>query len=217
MGCIPPKPGFLERIIALCDQYGALSIFDEVMTGCRVGPSGVQGQLNLRPDLTCLGKIVGGGMPLAIYGGRREIMNQIAPVGPVYQAGTLSGNPIAVAAGIATLTLLDDELYRKLNELSATLQYGLEQAIDKHGIRAVVQRVGSMFTLFFSPTNISNYNEATHTNREQFARFHRGLLERHVYWPPSQLEAAFVSVAHSDEDIERTVLAAEAALLDAVS
>ena len=217
MGCVPPNPGFLEHIIASCRTHGALSIFDEVMTGCRVGPGGVQGQLGLCPDLTCLGKIVGGGMPLAVYGGRRDVMNLIAPLGPVYQAGTLSGNPVAVAAGIATLTLLDDSVYQRLAESSATLQYGLEQAIYKHGLPAVVQRVGSMLTLFFNPHHIENYTEAARSDRDRFARFHRGLLERGVYWPPSQLEAAFVSAAHSDEDIARTIIAAESALLDAAS
>jgi glutamate-1-semialdehyde 2,1-aminomutase len=216
MGCVPPKPGFLEGIIDLCRKFGALSIFDEVMTGCRVGPGGVQGLLALRPDLTCLGKIVGGGMPLAVYGGRRDVMNLVAPLGPVYQAGTLSGNPVAVAAGIATLTLLNENLYRRLTDLSTALHYGLEQAISKHSIPAIVQRYGSMLTLFFTPSSVENYAQAACSNRERFARFHRGLLDRQVYWPPSQLEAAFVSAAHSDEDITRTVIAAEAALLDAM-
>jgi glutamate-1-semialdehyde 2,1-aminomutase len=214
MGCVPPRPGFLETIIECCRQSGALSIFDEVMTGCRLAPGGAQGQMGIRPDLTCLGKVVGGGLPLAVYGGRREIMQQVAPLGPVYQAGTLSGNPIAVAAGIATLTLLDDSVYARLAEVSSTLQFGLEQAIAKHHIPAVVQRAGSMLTLFFTPTRVDNYSDAAQSNRERFARFHRGLLERGVYWPPSQLETAFVSAAHGDEDIARTILAADAALLD---
>jgi glutamate-1-semialdehyde 2,1-aminomutase len=215
MGCVPPRPGFLETIIDCCRRSGALSIFDEVMTGCRLGSGGAQVQMGLVPNLTCLGKVVGGGLPLAVYGGRRDIMSQIAPLGSVYQAGTLSGNPIAVAAGIATLTLLDDSVYTRLAELSTTLQFGLEQAIAKHGIPAVVQRVGSMLTLFFSPTRIDNYSDAVRCDRARFAHFHRRLLERGIYWPPSQLEAAFVSVAHQDEDIARTILAAEAAMLDA--
>ncbi len=214
MGCVPPRAGFIEAIIELCHRSGALSIFDEVMTGCRLGPGGAQGQMGLRPDLTCLGKIVGGGLPLAVFGGRREIMQQVAPLGPVYQAGTLSGNPIAVAAGIATLTLLDDSVYARLAEVSSTLQFGLEQALAKHRIPAIVQRAGSMLTLFFTPTRVDNYSDAARANRERFARFHRGLLERGVYWPPSQMEAAFVSAAHGDEDIARTILAADAALLD---
>jgi glutamate-1-semialdehyde 2,1-aminomutase len=214
MGCVPPQPGFLETIVERCRQSGALSIFDEVMTGCRLGPGGAQVQMGLTPDLTCLGKVVGGGLPLAVFGGRQDVMRQVAPLGPVYQAGTLSGNPIALAAGIATLTLLDDNVYTRLAELGAALQFGLEHAIAKHRIPAVVQRAGSMFTLFFSPTRIHNYAQAAQCDRERFARFHRGLLERGVYWPPSQLEAAFVSAAHEDDDIARTILAAEAALLD---
>jgi glutamate-1-semialdehyde 2,1-aminomutase len=214
MGCVPPQPGFLERIIERCKRSGALSIFDEVMTGCRLGPGGVQGQRSLTPDLTCLGKVVGGGLPLAVYGGRRDVMSQVAPLGPVYQAGTLSGNPLALAAGIATLTLLDASVYERLAERSAMLQFGLEQAIARHRLPAVVQRVESMLTVFFSPTRVENYTQAAQSNRESFARFHRGLLDRGVYWPPSQLEAAFVSAAHDDEDIARTILAAEAALLD---
>lgn len=216
MGCVPPLPGFLETIIELCQRHEALSIFDEVMTGCRVGPAGVQGQRGLMPDLTCLGKIVGGGMPLAVYGGRRDIMSQVAPLGPVYQAGTLSGNPVAVAAGIATLTLLDDSTYSRLAESSAALEYGLVQAIEKHGIPAVVQRAGSMLTLFFHPTRVVNYADASRADRSRFARFHQGLLQRGIYWPPSQLETAFVSAAHNDEDIARTIIAAEAALVDAL-
>jgi glutamate-1-semialdehyde 2,1-aminomutase len=153
-------------------------------------------------------------MPLAIYGGRRDVMNLVAPLGPVYQAGTLSGNPVAVAAGIATLSLLDDHVYARLAETSAMLEYGLRNAIDKLGVGAVVQRVGSMLTVFFSHSRVDNYEQAARSDRGRFARFHRGLLERGVYWPPSQLEAAFVSAAHSDEDIARTVIAAEAALLD---
>ncbi|HEY5960541.1 MAG TPA: glutamate-1-semialdehyde 2,1-aminomutase, partial [Polyangiaceae bacterium] len=217
MGCVPPQADFLESILQCCRQSGALSIFDEVMTGCRIGPGGVQGQMHLRPDLTCLGKIVGGGMPLAVYGGRRDVMNLVAPLGPVYQAGTLSGNPVAVAAGIATLTLLDDNVYARLSELGALLEHGLELSIEKHGIPALVQRVGSMFTLFFNASPVQNYAQAAASDRERFARFHRSMLGRGIYWPPSQLEAAFISAAHSEEDIALTVLAAESALLDVTS
>lgn len=212
MGCVPPASGFLETVIECCRQYGSLSIFDEVMTGCRVGLSGAQGRWGLLPDLTCLGKIVGGGLPLAVYGGRRIIMSHIAPLGPVYQAGTLSGNPLAVAAGIATLSLLDDRVYARLEERSSALQVGLESIIHRLGIPAVVQRVGSMLTLFFTSAHVSNYQQACSADRSRFACFHNGLLERGVYWPPSQLEAAFVSAAHGDEQIERTLTAAEAAL-----
>lgn len=214
MGCVPPNPGFLDTIIERCRQSGALSIFDEVMTGCRIGIGSAQGQMGLLPDLTCLGKVIGGGMPLAVYGGRRHVMQQIAPLGPVYQAGTLSGNPIAVAAGIATLTLLDENIYSRLAETSSTLQFGLEQSIAKHGVPAVVQRAGSMFTLFFTRHRIENYAEAARSDRERFAHFHRGLLEHGIYWPPSQLEAAFMSAAHTDEDVARTLLAADAVLAE---
>ena len=214
MGCVPPRHGFLELIVDRCRDSGTLCIFDEVMTGCRLGPGGVQGQLGLVPDLTCLGKIVGGGMPLAVYGGRRDIMAKVAPTGPVYQAGTLSGNPIAVAAGIATLTLLDANVYARLEALSAALHAGLDQVIARHRVPAVVQRAGSMLTLFFSPTHVYDYAEASCSDRDRFARFHRSLLAQGVYWPPSQLEAAFVSVAHSEEDIAHTISEVEAALLD---
>jgi glutamate-1-semialdehyde 2,1-aminomutase len=149
MGCVPPDPGFLQAIIELCERHGAVSIFDEVMTGCRVAAGGAQQLYGLRPALTCLGKIVGGGMPLAVYGGRRKIMEQIAPLGPVYQAGTLSGNPLATTAGLATLELLDDVLYQRLEQLGARLELGINQIIDKRGVDACVQRVGSMLTVFF--------------------------------------------------------------------
>lgn len=214
MGCVPPVSGFLENLVECCRRYGALSIFDEVMTGCRLGPSGAQGRLSLLPDLTCLGKVVGGGLPLAVYGGRRIIMEHVAPLGPVYQAGTLSGNPLAVAAGIATLNRLDEAVYTRLEALGVALQTGLEELIRKHQIPAVVQRVGSMLTLFFTPHRVDNYKQACHSDREKFGRFQRALLAHGVYWPPSQLEAAFISAAHRDEDIAQTLVAAEAALLD---
>lgn len=217
MGCVPPASGYLETIIECCRKYGAVSIFDEVMTGCRIGPSGAQGRWGLMPDLTCLGKVVGGGLPLAVYGGRRIIMEQIAPLGSVYQAGTLSGNPLAVAAGIATLKLLDEPVYARLERQSAALNAGLEAIVQRLGAPVSVQRVGSMLTLFFSPTGIENYQQACRADRERFARFHGSLLEHGVYWPPSQLEAAFVSAAHSDEDIALTLTAAEAALVEAFS
>lgn len=216
MGCVPPAPGYLETIIECCRKYGAVSIFDEVMTGCRIGPSGAQGRWGLMPDLTCLGKVVGGGLPLAVYGGRRIIMQHIAPLGSVYQAGTLSGNPLAVAAGIATLNLLDESVYARLERQSSALHAGLEATIQRLGAPAIVQRVGSMLTVFFSPTGIENYQQACRADRERFARFHRVLLEHGVYWPPSQLEAAFVSAAHSDDDIARTLAGVEAALAEAL-
>jgi glutamate-1-semialdehyde 2,1-aminomutase len=214
MGCVPPAPGFLDSIISLCTQSGAISIFDEVMTGCRVSRGGAQALYGLMPDMTCLGKVVGGGMPLAIYGGRREIMTSVAPLGPVYQAGTLSGNPIAVTAGIATLELLEESVYEKLEDLSAALELGLKDSLRRHGMSGVVERVGSMLTLFFCAESVTDYETACKADRARFARWHRGLLQRGVYWPPSQLEAAFVSAAHTRADIDRTLTVADAALLE---
>lgn len=213
MGCVPPEPGFLETIIAQCERHGALAIFDEVMTGCRLARGGAQERFGLKPPLTCLGKVVGGGMPLAAYGGRKDILQAVAPLGPVYQAGTLSGNPLAVAAGLATLKALDDAAYARLESLGARLEAGLVAALQKTQVPGVVQRVGSMLTLFFTPNPVRSFKDALTSDTKRFARFHRGLLERGVYWPPSQFEAAFISVAHSEDDIDQTLRAAEAALL----
>jgi glutamate-1-semialdehyde 2,1-aminomutase len=212
MGCVPPAPGFLAAIIELCRQHGALSLFDEVMTGCRLSLGGAQQLYGLKPDLTCLGKVVGGGMPLAVYGGRRDVMSLIAPLGPVYQAGTLSGNPLAVSAGLATLELLQKSSYDALEATSEKLQAGLSGALRDTGTTGVVQRVGSMLTLFFHDGPVHSWNEAKQSDTRRFASFHHGLTQRGIYWPPSQFEAAFVSLAHSDRDIEATVAAARAAL-----
>lgn len=217
MGCVPPAPGFLEAIIDLSKQHGAVSIFDEVMTGCRVARGGMQGRAGLRPDMTCLGKIIGGGMPLAVYGGRRDLMENIAPVGPVYQAGTLSGNPVAVSAALATLERLDDALYDKLEQLGARLEAGLRHAIEKARIEACVQRVGSMITLFFAKGPITDWSSADGCDRERFGAFFRAMLKAGVYWPPAQFEAAFISGAHSEAEIDRTIQAAEAALRGAAA
>jgi glutamate-1-semialdehyde 2,1-aminomutase len=212
MGLVPPQPGFLERLLELCREHGAVSIFDEVMTGSRLSSGGAQGLFGMTPDMTCLGKVVGGGMPLAVYGGRRDIMQKIAPLGPVYQAGTLSGSPLAIAAGLATLSALNAEVYERLEALSTRLQVGLERALRDSRVDGVVQRVGSMLTLFFHRGPVRSWTDAAESDRERFARFHRGLLSRGVYYPPSQFEAAFVSAAHSDEDIDRTIEAARQAL-----
>jgi len=209
MGCVPPLSGFLEAIVDVCRASGALSIFDEVMTGCRVSRGGAQERWNLRPDLTCLGKVVGGGMPLAIYGGKRAVMASVAPLGPVYQAGTLSGNPVAVSAGIATLELLGSAVYEKLERTGAALEVGLTDLLKRHRVEGVVQRVGAMLTLFFSVPRVIDYATACQSDRTKFARWHAGLLARGVYWPPSQLEAAFISAAHTEVDIERTLEAAD--------
>ncbi|HRI70345.1 MAG TPA: aminotransferase class III-fold pyridoxal phosphate-dependent enzyme, partial [Polyangium sp.] len=187
-------------------------IFDEVMTGCRLARGGAQEKFGLRPDLTTLGKVIGGGMPLAAYGGREDIMNVVAPLGPVYQAGTLSGNPVAVAAGLATLERLTPDVYEKVEQLGAQLEAGLSEATKAAGITATVQRVGSMITLFFAEGPIRSWSEASRSDTKRFASWHAGLLARGVYWPPSQYEAAFISAAHSEADITRTIDAAKAAL-----
>jgi glutamate-1-semialdehyde 2,1-aminomutase len=212
MGLVPPAPGFLEAIIELCRKHGAVSIFDEVMTGSRVARGGAQQRFGLRPDMTCLGKIVGGGMPLAVYGGRAEIMQRIAPLGPVYQAGTLSGNPVAVAAGLRTIELLDEGLYERLEALGARLEAGLVAALRDAKVTAVVQRVGSMLTVFFHDGAVRSWMDAARSDTKRFGAFHRGLLESGVYWPPSQFEAAFISGAHMEEDIDATIAAARHAL-----
>ena len=216
MGVVPPAPGFLEEIVLLCSKHGAVSIFDEVMTGSRLSKSGMQGRVGLKPDMTCLGKIVGGGMPLAVYGGRRDIMEKIAPLGPVYQAGTLSGNPLAVSAALATLERLDDALYARLESLSSRLEEGLTSAIAKADASAsmCVQRVGSMITLFFAKGPIRSWDDAKACDTKRFGRWHGAMLARGHYWPPAQFEAAFVSAAHSEEDIDSTIAAADASLRD---
>ena len=212
MGCVPPAPGFLAKLIDLCKKHGAVSIFDEVMTGCRLAKGGAQERFGLVPDMTALGKVVGGGMPLAAYGGRDEIMRSVAPLGPVYQAGTLSGNPVAVAAGLATLERLTPDLYARLETLGAALEEGLRTAVAKAGVPATVQRVGSMITLFFREGPVRSWNDAASCDTKRFASWHKGLLARGVYWPPSQFEAAFLSGAHTEADVARTVDAAAEAL-----
>jgi glutamate-1-semialdehyde 2,1-aminomutase len=215
MGLVPPAEGFLALIIELCEKHGALAIFDEVMTGSRLARGGAQERFGLKPHLTCLGKVIGGGMPLAVYGGRRDVMQRIAPLGPVYQAGTLSGNPLAVTAGLATLQALDRSAYERLEVLGARLETGLSKALASSRVPGVVQRVGSMITLFFHDGPVRNFKDASDSDTKRFARFHAGLLERSVYWPPSQYEAAFISLAHTDADIDATVEAASGALRDA--
>ena len=212
MGCVPPVPGFLEAIVELCERHGAVSVFDEVMTGCRLAPGGAQERYRLRPAMTCLGKIVGGGMPLAVYGGRAEIMKKVAPLGPVYQAGTLSGNPLAVSAGLATLSRLDHAVYERLESLGARLEQGLSRALSDTRTPGIVQRVGSMLTLFFHDGEVRSWKEAERSDTRRFGAFHQGLLERGIYWPPSQFEAAFVSHAHTESDIDRTAEAARQSL-----
>ena len=217
MGCVPPEAGFLQAIIDECKAAGAVSIFDEVMTGCRLARGGAQERYGLRPDMTTLGKVIGGGMPLAAYGGREDIMGCIAPIGPVYQAGTLSGNPVAVSAGLATLALLTPELYQKLEALGASLAEGLREVARASGVPACVQRVGSMITLFFTEGPVRSWDDAARSDTKRFGAWHRGMLARGIYWPPSQFEAAFLGGAHSEADIERTVAAAKEALTEPVA
>ncbi len=215
MGVVPPLPGFLEAVVQECADVGAVSIFDEVMTGCRLARGGMQERAGLRPDMTCLGKIVGGGMPLAAYGGKRAIMEKIAPLGPVYQAGTLSGNPVAISAGLATLDRLDDALYDRLEALTARLEQGLVRAIARRADtreRTCVQREGSMITLFFAPGPVTSWAHARQADRAAFGRWHGAMLARGIYWPPAQFEAAFVSAAHTEDQVDLTIVAATEAL-----
>jgi len=217
MGCIPPQPGFLEGLRSLCTRNHALLIFDEVMTGFRVGLGGAQQLYGIRPDLTTLGKIIGGGLPVGAYGGKKEIMQTVAPSGPVYQAGTLSGNPLAMAAGVACLRYLRDhpETYAQIDELSRLLTEDLAGVLKRHGLLFCQNRVGSMFTLFFTKKQVTDYESAKSSNTDLFARYFLGMLGRGVYLAPSQFEAAFLSAAHTRKDIEETIEAAEAALSQA--
>jgi len=205
MGVVLPQPGFLTGLRQLTHEFGALLIFDEVITGFRVAYGGAQTLYGVTPDLTCLGKIIGGGLPVGAYGGRREIMQMVAPVGPVYQAGTLSGNPLAMTAGIETLKILQSPgTYKQLEMKSASLEEGITRAASKAGIDFYISRVASLLTVFFSNTVVNDYESATQADTAFFGRFFQRLLSEGVYWPPSQFEAAFVSLSHSDEDIRLT-------------
>ena len=213
MGLVPPAAGFLDGLRRVSERHGALLIIDEVMTGFRLAWGGVQVPMGIRPDLTCLGKVIGGGMPLAAVGGRRDVMQQLAPIGGVYQAGTLSGNPLAVSAGLATLALLDQPgVYERLETLGAQLEAGLTAALRRHGCRGCVQRAGSMWTLFFGVDAVADAEQARAADTAAFGRFFTAMLERSVYLPPSQFEAAFISLAHSEGDIDTTITAADQAL-----
>lgn len=213
MGCVPPRPGFLETARELCNRFSSVLIFDEVMTGFRVAYGGAQSVYGVTPDLTTLGKIVGGGMPLGAYGGRIDLMDQVLPSGKVFQAGTLSGNPLATAAGSTTLKLLRDAPpYAQLERLGAKLADGLCAAAKSAGIAHRMQRVGSMMTLFFANTDIYGWREAQHCDRNLFARYFWGLVEEGVYMPCSQFEALFFSQTHSEEHIDQTIDAAHKVL-----
>ena len=217
MGLVPPLPGFLEKLRDLCDGYGALLIFDEVMTGFRVALGGMQGRLGIRPDLTCLGKIIGGGLPVGAYGGRRDIMQLVAPLGPVYQAGTLSGNPLAMAAGIATLQeLRKPGRYEELERKGHLLENGIERVLHEEGGAVQFVRVGAIFCLFFTAEHVIDYASAKTADTQRFARFFWSMLKQGVYLPPSQFEGCFVSLALEDEMIEETVEAVSVALRESV-
>ncbi len=209
MGLVPPDSGFLETLRKLTQDHGAILIFDEVMTGFRVAYGGAQALYDIAPDLTCMGKVIGGGLPVGAYGGRSEIMSKIAPEGPVYQAGTLSGNPVAMAAGIATLKCLQEPgFYEALEARSDALAKGLKKVADKARVPVTTNRVGSMLGLFFTDQPVSNFAEAQKSDVALFARYYREMLKRGIYLAPSQYEAAFVSRAHSEGDIEETIQAA---------
>jgi glutamate-1-semialdehyde 2,1-aminomutase len=216
MGVVPPEPGFLEHLRQMTRDEGTVLIFDEVITGFRVALGGAQERYRITPDLTCLGKIIGGGLPVGAYGGRAEIMQQVSPLGPVYQAGTLSGNPLAMAAGMATLRLLTEPgVYDHLEQLSARLADGLAGAAEGAGVPYVTNRVGSMLTGFCTDGPVTDYASAKRSNTRQYARFFQAMLERGVYLAPSQFEAGFVSLAHTEADIDATLNAAAAAFGEA--
>lgn len=208
MGVVPPEPGFLEGLRALCDEFGGLLIFDEVITGFRLAPGGAQAYFGVRADLVTYGKIIGGGMPVGAYGGSRKLMELVAPLGPVYQAGTLSGNPVAMAAGLAQLKILNStpEIYTELERRGAMLQEGLRDALS--GLPAQVNRVGSILTVFFTEQPVTGYEQAKSSDLERFKHWYLGLLQRGIYAAPSQFEAMFLSAAHTDGQIEQIIQAA---------
>ncbi len=215
MGCVPPEPGFLEGLRRLADQYKALLIFDEVMTGFRVAYGGAQQRYGIRPDITTLGKIVGGGLPVGAYGASQEMMGMVAPAGPMYQAGTLSGNPLAMGAGIATLTLLKQPgLYEQLEKATTQLITGLHAVAEQKGFPSVMTQVGSMFSLFFNERPVRNYDDVLASNKARFNQFFHGMLSQGVYLAPSAFEAGFVSVAHTEADIQETIAAFDKLTLD---
>lgn len=214
MGCVPPHDGYLQFLRDLTRREGAVLILDEVMTGFRVSYGGAQELYGIKPDLTTLGKVIGGGLPVGAYGGRAELMNLVAPLGPMYQAGTLSGNPLAMAAGLAMLCSLREnrnEIYSRLEKLSGALVNGVYEAACETGVSMTFNRVGSMFTWFFTDKKVVDWETAATCNTEQFGRFHRAMLDAGVWLPPSQFEAAFMSAAHTEQDVEETVAAAREA------
>ena len=214
MNCIPPVPGFLEGLRKVCDDYGSVLIFDEVMTGFRVAKGGAQARYNIKPDMTCLGKVIGGGMPVGAFGGRRDIIEYVSPTGPVYQAGTLSGNPVAMAAGLAALDQIDnDGMYEEIFAQTQALADGFKAIADKHGIPMSTNVAGSMFGLFFTDIErVTNYQQAINCNQEQFKVFYHGMLNEGVYLAPASYEAGFVSSMHTAEVVAKTLEAADKVL-----
>lgn len=213
MGVVLPKPGFLEHLARLTRSYGALLIFDEVITGFRVAYGGAQELYRIYPDLTCLGKIIGGGLPIGAYGGRRDIMEMVAPSGPVYQAGTLAGNPVAMTAGIETLSILKTPgIYDRLEKKSSLLANGIAEVISRLKVDIQLLRAGSMLTIFFAREPVTSYETAIKANTRLYAKFFHHMLSQGIYFPPSQFEAAFVSLAHTDEEIEATINATKKSL-----
>ena len=210
MNCIAPAPGFLEALRAACDQSGAVLIFDEVMTGFRVGLGGVQGLYGIRPDLTTLGKVLGGGLPVGAFGGKAEIMAELAPLGPVYQAGTLSGNPLAMTAGIATLKKIsEDGFFEALTEKTERLVKGLSEAASQAGVPMATESVGGMFGLFFTEADkVTSFSEVMNCDTEKFSKFFHGMLQKGIYLAPSAFEAGFISITHTDREIDETISAA---------
>ncbi|MBU9721943.1 MULTISPECIES: glutamate-1-semialdehyde 2,1-aminomutase [Bacillaceae] len=211
MGVVPPEPGFLEGVRKMTEDNGTLMIFDEVMTGFRVGYECAQGEFGITPDLTCLGKVIGGGLPVGAFGGKREIMEQIAPAGPIYQAGTLSGNPLAMTAGYETLSQLTPESYERFNELGKRLADGLAEAAKKYDIPHQINRAGSMVGFFFTNEKVYNFEKASSSDLEMFATYFKYMLEEGISLPPSQFEGMFLSTKHTEEDINKTIAAAEKA------
>ncbi|HEX5658113.1 MAG TPA: glutamate-1-semialdehyde 2,1-aminomutase, partial [Polyangiales bacterium] len=212
MGCVPPEPGYLEGLKTIAQQHGALLVFDEVMTGFRVAYGGAQARFGVTPDITTLAKVIGGGMPLGAYGARREIMSKIAPVGPVYQAGTLSGNPVAVQAGLTTLEKLRRPgVYEQLEQAGARLEKAFEEGAKKYDVALTVQRVGSMLTPFFTGGPVRSWDEASRCDTAAFGRFHQALIAQQIYWPPSQFEAGFISTTHDEVTFQRLERALDSA------
>ncbi|MEM5397520.1 glutamate-1-semialdehyde 2,1-aminomutase [Staphylococcus gallinarum] len=212
MGVVPPVEGFLQGLRDITIEYGSLLIFDEVMTGFRVGYNCAQGYFNVTPDLTCLGKVIGGGLPVGAFGGKAEIMDQIAPLGDIYQAGTLSGNPLAMTSGYETLSQLTPESYDYFNELGDILETGLKEVFSKHNVPITVNRAGSMIGYFLNPGPVTNFDEANRSDLELFSQMYREMANEGIFLPPSQFEGTFLSTAHTKEDIEQTIKAFDTAL-----